>query len=54
LGFWGILGIEIWGDRHSSGDPFIAASAARKFVEELIKKETWCTDYLLANYGLRN
>jgi len=54
LGFWGILGIEIWGDRHSSGDPVVAASSARKFVEDLIKQETWCTDYLLASYGLRS
>jgi len=41
--FWGLLGVEIWGDRHTGEDPVSAAVAARKFVEELVAAETWAT-----------
>lgn len=51
LGYWGILGIEIWGDRHASCDPVKAASSARQFVDDLISNESWCTDRLPANHG---
>jgi L-ribulose-5-phosphate 3-epimerase len=39
-GFWGLLGVEIWGDRHAGHDPLASAAAARKFIDELAA-ETW-------------
>jgi L-ribulose-5-phosphate 3-epimerase len=41
-GFWGLLGVEIWGDRHVDGDPVASAAAARKFVNNLVN-EAWPT-----------
>jgi L-ribulose-5-phosphate 3-epimerase len=41
-GFWGLLGVEIWGDRHADGDPVASVAAARKFVDNLVN-ETWPT-----------
>jgi L-ribulose-5-phosphate 3-epimerase len=41
-GFWGLLGVEIWGDRHADGDPVAAAAAARKIVDNLVT-EAWPT-----------
>lgn len=43
IGFWGLLGIEIWGDKHSCGDPISSAADARQFVCELVASETWVT-----------
>jgi len=43
-GFWGLLGVEIWGDMHAGEDPVISAAAARRFVAELVSTETWATD----------
>jgi L-ribulose-5-phosphate 3-epimerase len=39
-GFWGLLGVEIWGDRHADGDPVASVAAARKFVNDLVV-EAW-------------
>ena len=39
-GFWGLLGIEIWGDRHAGDDPVASVAAARRFVGNLVD-ETW-------------
>jgi L-ribulose-5-phosphate 3-epimerase len=39
-GFWGLLGVEIWGDRHTGQDPVAAAAAARRFVADLVD-EAW-------------
>lgn len=39
-GFWGLLGVEIWGDMHTDGDPAASAAAARRFVKDLVA-ETW-------------
>ncbi|MBC8507147.1 MAG: L-ribulose-5-phosphate 3-epimerase [Chloroflexi bacterium] len=44
IGFWGMLGVEIWGDKHTGGDPIAAAATARKFVDDLVAAETWVTD----------
>lgn len=44
-GFWGILGVEIWGQMHSGGDPIASAASARRFVEDLVASETWVTDH---------
>lgn len=41
-GFWGLLGVEIWGDRHADGDPIESAAAARQFVNEMVN-EAWPT-----------
>ncbi|HSV86628.1 MAG TPA: L-ribulose-5-phosphate 3-epimerase, partial [Levilinea sp.] len=39
-GFWGLLGVEMWGDRHAGEDPLAAAAAARKYVDSLVV-EAW-------------
>jgi L-ribulose-5-phosphate 3-epimerase len=43
-GFWGMLGVEIWSDRHADDDPVAAAAAARRFVGDLVAAETWATE----------
>jgi L-ribulose-5-phosphate 3-epimerase len=35
-GFWGLLGVEMWGDMHAGEDPFSCAAAARKLVDSLV------------------
>jgi L-ribulose-5-phosphate 3-epimerase len=40
-GFWGLLGIEMWGHMHSNENPIAGAAAARKFVADLVAAETW-------------
>ena len=32
-GFWGLLGIEMWGQMHAGQDPIASVAAARRFVE---------------------
>jgi L-ribulose-5-phosphate 3-epimerase len=39
-GFWGLLGVEIWGDRHADQDPVASAAFARRFIADLVA-ETW-------------
>jgi len=39
-GFWGLLGVEIWGDRHADPDPIASVAAARRFVNDLVV-EAW-------------
>jgi L-ribulose-5-phosphate 3-epimerase len=39
-GFWGLIGVEIWGEMHAGEDPIAPVAAARKFVEELVA-EAW-------------
>jgi predicted hexulose-6-phosphate isomerase len=39
-GFWGLIGVEIWGDRHADHDPLTSATAARRFVDNLVT-EAW-------------
>jgi L-ribulose-5-phosphate 3-epimerase/hexulose-6-phosphate isomerase len=41
IGFWGMLGVEIWGDRHTGEDPITSAKEAREFVDKLIAAESW-------------
>jgi len=43
-GFWGILGVEIWGQMHAVDDPIAAAASARQFVESLVAAENWAVD----------
>jgi L-ribulose-5-phosphate 3-epimerase len=40
-GFWGLLGVEIWGQMHAEEDPIAAVAAARKFVLDLVETESW-------------
>jgi L-ribulose-5-phosphate 3-epimerase len=40
MGFWGLIGVEIWGQMHADEDPVDSVAAARKFVGSLVS-ETW-------------
>jgi L-ribulose-5-phosphate 3-epimerase UlaE len=42
-GFWGLLGVEIWGQMHADENPIAAATAARKYVSELVAAQIWAT-----------
>jgi len=42
-GFWGLIGIEIWGSMHTGEDPVASVAAARKFVDNLVA-EAWPTN----------
>jgi len=44
IGFWGLLGVEIWGDRHAGEDPLTSAADAHRFVCDLVAEETWVTN----------
>ena len=39
-GFWGILGVEMWGNMHSDQDPIACVADARRFVDCLVT-EAW-------------
>jgi L-ribulose-5-phosphate 3-epimerase len=39
-GFWGLIGIEIWGSMHADEDPVASVAAARRFVGNLVS-EAW-------------
>jgi L-ribulose-5-phosphate 3-epimerase len=39
-GFWGMLGVEMWGQMHAGDDPIASAAAARKLVDNLVA-EAW-------------
>jgi L-ribulose-5-phosphate 3-epimerase len=45
IGFWGLLGIEMWGQMHAGQDPIEGAASARRFVDDLVT-EAWRTDLL--------
>lgn len=51
LGYWGPLGVEIWGDRHEHEDPIEAAASARQFVGDLIDSQSWVSDRLPLSHG---
>jgi len=53
-GFWGLLGVEIWGDRHVGEDPVSAAAAARQFVEAQVRAQSWVVDRLPDRHYLGN
>ena len=42
-GFWGLIGIEIWGSMHTGEDPVASVAAARRFVDGLVA-EAWPAD----------
>ncbi len=35
-GFWGLLGVEMWGQMHAGEDPVANAAAARRLVDSLV------------------
>ncbi len=39
-GFWGLLGVEMWGQMHADQDPLASITAARRFVDCLVT-EAW-------------
>jgi L-ribulose-5-phosphate 3-epimerase len=39
-GFWGLIGVEMWGQMHASQDPLAPVAAARRFVDCLVT-EAW-------------
>ncbi len=43
-GFWGLIGIEIWGSMHAGEDPVASVAAARRFVGDLVS-EAWPASY---------
>jgi predicted hexulose-6-phosphate isomerase len=45
IGFWGLLGIEMWGQMHANQDPIEGAASARRFVDDLVM-EAWQTNQL--------
>jgi L-ribulose-5-phosphate 3-epimerase len=40
IGFWGLLGVEIWGDRHAGEDPIASVAAVRKLLTAYVA-EAW-------------
>ncbi len=46
-GFWGLIGIEIWGSMHDDEDPVASVADARKFVDDLVS-EAWPTSNLVS------
>ena len=44
IGFWGLMGVEMWGDMHADQDPIKVAAAARSLIDELATK-AWPADY---------
>ncbi len=44
IGFWGLLGVEMWGNMHTNEDPIVAATTARNFVSNLVAAESWATN----------
>jgi predicted hexulose-6-phosphate isomerase len=41
--FWGMLGVEMWGNMHPNEDPIESAAAARRFVDRMVA-EAWSAD----------
>jgi len=41
--FWGMLGVEMWGNMHPDEDPVESAAAARQFVDRMVA-EAWAAD----------
>lgn len=39
-GFWGMIGVEMWGNMHADQDPVACVADARKFVDSLVT-EAW-------------
>ena len=46
--FWGMLGVEMWGDMYFDEDPIKSAASARRFVDEMVA-EAWAADRLVGH-----
>ena len=42
-GFWGMIGVEMWGNMHADRDPIACVADARTFVDSLVS-EAWPAD----------
>jgi len=40
MGFWGLIGVEMWGNMHADQDPVACVADARRFVDCLVN-EAW-------------
>ena len=40
MGFWGLIGVEMWGNMHADQDPVTCVAEARRFVDSLVN-EAW-------------
>ena len=40
MGFWGLIGVEMWGNMHADQDPIACVAEARRFVDSLVN-EAW-------------
>jgi L-ribulose-5-phosphate 3-epimerase len=45
IGFWGLIGAEMWGQMHAGPDPIECVASARRFIEDQVK-EAWQPDQL--------
>jgi len=43
MGFWGLIGVEMWGNMHADQDPIACVAEARRFVDSLVN-EAWQVD----------
>ena len=43
MGFWGLIGVEMWGNMHADQDPVACVAEARRFVDSLVN-EAWQVD----------
>ena len=42
-GFWGLLGVEMWGQMHAGMEPIECVASARRFIQDLVV-EAWPPD----------
>ncbi|MGZ9223853.1 MAG: L-ribulose-5-phosphate 3-epimerase [Anaerolineales bacterium] len=40
MGFWGLIGVEMWGNMHADQDPVACVADARRFIDGLVT-EAW-------------
>ncbi len=40
MGFWGLLGVEMWGQMHAGEDPYTSAAGARRLIDGWVT-EAW-------------
>ncbi len=45
IGFWGLIGAEMWGQMHAGPDPIEHIASARRFIQDLVT-EAWQPDQL--------
>ena len=50
MGFWGLIGVEMWGTMHADQDPITCVGAARRIVNCLVN-EAWPADHPFSHRG---